>query len=256
MPQPIPRVEPVLAGRDNILWMIATAPDRYAVVDPGEADPVSRFLARSGATLSHLLITHHHGDHIGGVELLRQRHGGQVVGSKADAHRLPPLDQAVEDGSRIPLAEGMIAEVMSVPGHTLGHVAYRVGEALFSGDTLFGFGCGRLFEGTPAQMWHSLCRLRALPDDTRLFAGHEYTLANLDFVIDLDPDQSETRRLRESFIALADAGRLTLPHPLLLEKRHNPFLRADDPALAARLGLSGQSPTQVFAAIRERRNRY
>ncbi|MBF0627657.1 MAG: hydroxyacylglutathione hydrolase [Magnetococcales bacterium] len=256
MAQPAPRVESVLAGRDNIIWMIATGPTTFAAVDPGEADPVSDFLTTRQATLSHLLITHHHGDHIGGIDTLRQRHGGQVVGARADAGRLPRLTVAVNDGDRLPLDDTLTAEVLAVPGHTLGHVAYRVGDALFSGDTLFGFGCGRLFEGSPAQMWSSLSRLRTLPDATRLFAGHEYTLANLDFVCALEPERTELYTLRQEFIAITDAGGLTLPHPLAMEKRFNPFLRADDPALASSLGWTGTDPVTLFAMVRERRNRF
>ncbi|MBF0271365.1 MAG: hydroxyacylglutathione hydrolase [Magnetococcales bacterium] len=256
MPQPHPSVEAVPAARDNIIWMIATGPNRYAVVDPGEADPVSAFLNQRAATLSHLLITHHHADHIGGIDILRQRHGGRVVGAGHDAHRLPRLDQPVSEGARLLLDDNRVAEVMEVPGHTLGHLAYRVDDALFPGDTLFGFGCGRLFEGTPAMMWHSLSRFRALPDTTRLFAGHEYTLANLDFVIHLEPDVAELHTLKQGFMEMLDGGGFTLPHPLGLEKRLNPFLRADDPALAARLGMAGADPVAVFALLRERRNRH
>ncbi|MBF0189933.1 MAG: hydroxyacylglutathione hydrolase [Magnetococcales bacterium] len=256
MTQPFPRVEAVPARQDNIIWMIATAPHRYAVVDPGEAEPVSAFLDQRSASLSHLLITHHHADHIGGIDILRQRHGGRVVGAGHDAHRLPRLDHPVGDGSAVVLNDTLVAEVLEVPGHTLGHVAYRVADALFSGDTLFGFGCGRLFEGTPAMMWHSLQRLRALPDTLQLYAGHEYTLANLDFVIHLQPDAPEPQTWRHHYLKILDSGGLTLPHPLLLEKRLNPFLRADDPEWAARLGLPPEDPVAVFAQLRERRNRH
>ncbi|MBF0340129.1 MAG: hydroxyacylglutathione hydrolase [Magnetococcales bacterium] len=256
MNQPSPSVEPVLAGRDNFIWMIATAADRYAAVDPGEADPVSRFLSQRQATLSHILITHHHGDHIGGVETLKARHGGEVIGGAGDAARLPPLDHPLSEGMVVRLNDSLAAELLEVPGHTLGHVAYRIGDALFSGDTLFGFGCGRLFEGTPAMMWQSLLKLRNLPDATRLFPGHEYTLANLDFLVELLPGLPELSTLRQEFVTLLDARGATVPHPLAVQKRFNPFFKADDPEWAALLGLAGLDPVARFAWIRERRNRY
>lgn len=256
MSQPSLNVEPVLVGRDNLVWMIPTGTDAYAVVDPGEVGPVAAFLAERQATLSHILITHHHGDHIGGVEPLRTQYGPFVIGAETDAQRLPSLDLTVREGDRVALNRTLMAEVIELPGHTLGHLAYRIGDGIFCGDTLFGFGCGRLFEGTPAQMWSSLSKLRALPDDTRLFAGHEYTLVNLDFTRSLDPDNPELAELHHRFMTILDDGGFTLPHPLQLEKRLNPFLNADNPAFLARIGLAGLDPVSAFATLRERRNQY
>ncbi|MBF0262592.1 MAG: hydroxyacylglutathione hydrolase [Magnetococcales bacterium] len=256
MSPPTPNVEPVLVGRDNLVWMIPTIPGCYVAIDPGEAGPVVDFLTAQNATLSHILITHHHGDHIGGVEPLRARYGCAVIGAEADAHRLPSLDLTVREGDRVALNRQLMADVLEVPGHTLGHLAYRIGDGIFCGDTLFGFGCGRLFEGTPAQMWSSLSKLRALPDDTRLFAGHEYTLVNLDFTRSLDPDNRELARLRHHFMTILDDGGFTLPHPLQLEKAFNPFLNADNPVFLAHLGLTGLDPVTAFATLRERRNHF
>ncbi|MEO5345982.1 MAG: hydroxyacylglutathione hydrolase [Magnetococcus sp. YQC-9] len=249
-------IQPVVVGRDNIVWMIPTEEREFAAVDPGEVGPVITFLTERNARLSHILITHHHGDHIGGVEPLRDRYGSSVIGAAADAHRLPALDLSVTEGARVVLGRDLFAKVIEVPGHTLGHVAYRIEDALFCGDTLFGFGCGRLFEGSAAQMWTSLSKLRALPDATHLFAGHEYTLANLDFVVALEPENNELRNVRAHFMAILDAGGLTLPHPLLLEKRFNPFLNADHADFLARIGLEAMDPVTAFATLRERRNRF
>ncbi|MBF0181575.1 MAG: hydroxyacylglutathione hydrolase [Magnetococcales bacterium] len=255
MPQPPLRVESLLSGRDNLVWVLATGSGRCAVIDPGDAEPVSDHLAMKGWTLSHILLTHHHGDHTAGVATLARRHGAMVVGAEAERNRLPPLDLAVGHGDVVALGT-LEARVVAVSGHTLGHVVYLVEDCLFSGDTLFGFGCGRLFEGSPAMMWESLSRLAALPDATRLCAGHEYTLLNLDFVCHLEPERADLTALRHEIMAIVERGECTLPHPLALEKRFNPFLRASDPAFAARVGLAGQSPLEVFTALRERRNRF
>ncbi len=256
MPHPPLQVEPLLSGPDNIIWLIHTEPNTFVAVDPTEADRVTHFLTQRQSKLSHILITHHHQDHAGGVTTLQQRHGAQVIGAQADRARLPPLDQAVAQDDQILLAAGITAQVLEVPGHTTGHLAYWIDDALFSGDTLFGFGCGRLFEGTPKMMWNSLLKLRALPDATRLFAGHEYTLANLAFVCDLEPENQELNKLYKKLQAHTQNGALTLPHPLVLEKRFNPFLRADDPNYINRIKINGTSPVEIFAALREQRNHY
>ncbi|MBF0626350.1 MAG: hydroxyacylglutathione hydrolase [Magnetococcales bacterium] len=248
-------VTPVPALKDNYVWMFPTGPDRQAAVDPGAAAPVLRVLERTGAGLSHILITHHHHDHIGGVAELVRRTGARVVGAAADSDRLPPLASAVADGQILTLGT-VTGRVLTVPGHTMGHVAYLVGDALFCGDTLFSAGCGRLFEGSPEQMWTSLTRLRALPDATRVCCAHEYTLTNLEFVGTLWPDDPDLQALFAAAAARADRDVPTLPTLLGQEKRHNPFLRCDDPALAKRLGQAGQSPTMVFAHLRELRNRH
>ncbi len=255
MPQPPLPVEPVPVLHDNYVWLFPTSEDDLAAVDPADAAPVMRKLDRRGKRLSHILITHHHHDHIDGVEMLKERYDAVVIGFQGDQHRLPPLDFTVADGDRIELGDRRVT-VLEVPGHTSGHVAYLLENVLFSGDCLFSLGCGRLFEGTAAQMWTSLLKLRVLDDGTRLFPAHEYTLGNLDFARSLEPDHPGLAALHEELSELTDQDHPTLPSSLKREKRLNPFLRADDPALQRCLGMSGQPPERVFAEIRQRKDRF
>ncbi|MEO5339703.1 MAG: hydroxyacylglutathione hydrolase [Magnetococcus sp. MYC-9] len=255
MPQDSLLVEPIPALKDNYIWLFETGDNRWAAVDPGDADPIVYHLEMRKATLSHILLTHHHHDHIGGVEKLRRRFGALVIGAEKDRHRLPPLDRVVGGGQQVPLGDRLV-EVMEVPGHTLGHVVYRVEDALFAGDTLFRFGCGRLFEGSPEQMWASLLALRALPDATQLCAAHEYTLSNLHFACFLEPGHAELQTLLQHTFRQTDAQQPTMPSPLGMEKRYNPFLRADDTAFVKSIGLTGQGAEQVFASLRKKRNSF
>ncbi|MBF0144380.1 MAG: hydroxyacylglutathione hydrolase [Magnetococcales bacterium] len=247
------------ALKDNYVWLFATGPASVAAVDPGAAAPVLVWLAAKQTpcqSLSHILVTHHHHDHIDGIAALRAATGAEVIGAASDRHRLPRLDREVVDDDILTLGEREV-RVLAVPGHTTGHVVYLVdGKDLYSGDCLFGLGAGRLFEGTPAEMWTSLDRLRGLPEATRIFAGHEYTLANARFLATLEPEDPEVGVLLEELYDTTDAGRPTLPSTLGREKRFNPFLRCDEPGFVARLGMAGQSPIEVFARIRELRNRY
>ncbi|MDW8444340.1 MAG: hydroxyacylglutathione hydrolase [Acetobacteraceae bacterium] len=226
---------PVLA--DNYAWLLR---DRdtgaVAVVDPGEAGPVERALADRHWPLDLILLTHHHADHVGGAADLRASHGAALVGAAADRHRLPPLDREVHPGDTVPVGDSE-ATVLATPGHTSGHVAYHFSEArvLACGDTLFSLGCGRVFEGTMAEMFESLRRLAALPDETLVLCGHEYTEANARFALHVDPDNRALAARAEEVRRLRAEGRPTLPVALGLEKRTNPFLRARDPADFARL---------------------
>lgn len=255
MPQPLLMVEPISALRDNYIWLFKTGLKSAAVVDPGKADPVLHILKRKGWTLTHIFLTHHHQDHIGGVEQLRSQFSTTVIGSKKDQERLPPLDISVEEGSELILGEDTI-QIFDVPGHTLGHVAYYIKDALFAGDTLFSFGCGRLFEGTSEQMWKSLLKLRTLPDETRLYAAHEYTQTNLEFACSLEPNNNALQSKLKKIFRQTDADQPTLPTLLKNEKKYNPFLRADDATFAKNLGLSGKSPQTIFATIRRNRNHF
>ena len=222
-----------------------------ALVDAPEAGPILDALAERGWQLGEIWLTHHHWDHVDAVPELREATGAKVVGAKADAHRLPPLDTALEGGGRFAFA-GHEVQVIDVPGHTIGHLAYHLpgASAAFTADSLMALGCGRLFEGTPQQMWASLGRLAALPEETMIHSGHEYAAANARFALTIEPG-NEALRARAAGIEAARAeNRPTVPSPLALEKATNPFLRAHRPEIKRALGLSGAPDAEVFARIR------
>ncbi len=248
-------IEPIPCLSDNYAWIFPTGPGEVAVVDPGEEAPVHDWLEERKLRAAWILLTHHHGDHTGGARSLVARHGSRLVGAAEDRQRLPPLDLAVEGGQILPLGTHN-ARVIAVPGHTSGHVAYLVQDALFAGDALFAWGCGRVFEGTPEQMWSSMVTLRELAADARLCCGHEYTLANLHFACHLLPDDP---RLTEATLEAQEhrrRGTPTLPVSMAEQRASNPFLRCDDADLAAEVGLSGHSADQVFARIRMQKDRF
>ena len=228
---------------------------RALVVDPGDAQPVLAALQQSGLTLEAILVTHHHGDHTGGVDALRQSTGAQVYGPAGE--RMPEPLQRLGDGAVItPL--GLRFEVLLVPGHTAGHIAFFApipsqDPVLFCGDTLFSAGCGRLFEGTPAQMLTSLTRLAALPEATRVCCAHEYTLSSLRFACVVEPDNKALLAYQERALALRRQQRPTLPSSIRLEKSVNPFLRTHLPQVAnvmQRRDASALDAVSVFAALR------
>ncbi len=248
-------VSPISCLSDNYAWIIPLGSDEAAVVDPAQAAPVQGWLDARGWRARWILLTHHHGDHSAGAEALARRYGARIAGAAADRHRLPPIDLALEDGDEIQLGP-YSARVLAVPGHTTGHIAFVVADAVFAGDALFSFGCGRVFEGTPAQMWGSMRRLRALPGLTKLCCGHEYTLANLRFARHLLPGDRALAQAEARCAERRARGLATLPSPMGEQQALNPFLRCDDPIMQARLGLEGRDPAAVFAAIRARKDRF
>ncbi len=228
---------------DNYIYLLQWE-NFCAVVDPAEAGPVRQV----AEAIDVILLTHHHGDHVGGVAELKEATGCEVVGPKDS--RIQHIDTVLSEGetfSRGPLS----CQIISTPGHTSIHLAYYFPKEgwLFSGDALFAGGCGRLFEGTAEQMWTSLQKLRALPDTTKLYCGHEYTLANLRFAHSLEPDNTAVKDRLERITQSAPP---TIPSTLGEEKLTNPFLRADDPLLQSVIGLN--TPTEVFAEVRRRKD--
>lgn len=224
------------------------------LIDAPEAGPIAAELDRRGWGLDAILITHHHDDHIAGVDALRERYGAKVWGAEADARRLPRLDHAVAPGDKVgPVA----AETLKAYGHTIGHVAYYVpaAEALFSADSLMVMGCGRLFEGSAEEMWQTLTRLSGLPPATRLYSGHEYTEANLRFALSLGSDPALEERAAAIRAARA-AGQPTMGPTLAEERATNPFLRAADADMKARVGMAGAPDAAVFAEIRGRKDTF
>ncbi|MEB8389056.1 hydroxyacylglutathione hydrolase [Rhodobacteraceae bacterium KMM 6894] len=226
-------------------------------VDVPEAGPIIAELDARGWTLTHVLLTHHHADHVQDLSELLAAHPAQVIGAATDAHRLPPLNVQVAPGDTIDIG-GQIGQVIDVSGHTVGHIAvYFPDSALvFTADSLMALGCGRLFEGTPDQMWQSLSRLAALPPETVVCSGHEYTQANAKFALSIDPDNLALISRSDAIDAARAAGQPTVPSTLAQELATNPFLRASDPAIRARLSMENASDAQVFTEIRARKDRF
>lgn len=228
-----------------------------ALIDAPEAAPILAALADKGWRLTQVLLTHHHWDHVEGLAEILATHPARVTGAAADAHRLPPLDAAVREGDLVQIG-AETGQVIDVSGHTVGHVAYHFADsrALFTADSLMALGCGRVFEGTMPQMWESLSKLAALPPETVVYSGHEYTQANGRFAETVDPDNPALQqRLRDIAAARAE-GKPTVPSTLALELATNPFLRAGDPGLQAHLGMAGADPAEVFAEIRTRKDNF
>ncbi|SDW71898.1 hydroxyacylglutathione hydrolase [Ruegeria halocynthiae] len=228
-----------------------------ALVDAPEAAPILAELESRGWRLSHVLLTHHHWDHVDGLDGILEKHPARVIGAKADEHRLPKLDQAVVEGDTFYIG-GEPVKVLDVSGHTVGHIAFYMPQtgAVFTADSLMALGCGRLFEGKPAQMWASLCKLAALPDETIVCSGHEYTQSNAKFALTVDPDNAALLDRVADINRARAAGEPTVPSNLALEKATNPFLRATDPAIQAHLGMEGSDPASVFTEIRTRKDRF
>ncbi|HDP88601.1 MAG TPA: hydroxyacylglutathione hydrolase [Thioalkalivibrio sp.] len=251
---------PVPAFNDNYIWLICDADRRRAaIVDPGDASPVLAVLAREGIEPVALLITHHHGDHVGGVAELKRAFPGLVVYGPA-RERIAGIDVPLQDGDVVELpAIGAAFEVMDVPGHTAGHIAYYGHGALFCGDTLFAGGCGRVFDGTHDELADSLQRIATLPGDTLLYCAHEYTLDNLGFGKWVEPDNAVLLAREERALALRHDGRPTVPSTLTEELATNPFMRLSEPAVIAAAEAHAGQPLrgarEVFYAIRQWKDR-
>ncbi|PYD60873.1 hydroxyacylglutathione hydrolase [Novacetimonas maltaceti] len=230
-------IQPVPILQDNYAWFLRDGESgACGIVDPAEEGPIVAAITAHGGRLDRIFLTHHHVDHVAATDALRTRYGAQVIGAAADARRLPRLDIAVGDGDRVMLGTAE-AVVIDTPGHTIGHVSYffPATPALFCGDTLFSMGCGRLFEGTARDMFDSLRKIAALPDETLICCGHEYTLSNARFALHVDPANAAVARRMREVEALRARGRPTLPVTLAEERRTNPFLRAPDVATLAKL---------------------
>lgn len=243
---------------DNYAFILHdSASGETAVVDVPDAGPLKAELTARGWKLTQIWLTHHHWDHIDGLPDLLADHPAKVVGAAADAHRLPPLDLAVSEGDTFEFA-GQDVHILDVSGHTVGHIALHVPGAcaLFTADSLMALGCGRLFEGTPAQMWASLNKMMDLPPETMVYSGHEYTAANANFAMTIDPDNPALISRAQEIGKLRASGTPTVPSLLQLELDTNPFLRAADPAIQARLNMTGANATDVFTEIRARKDRF
>lgn len=247
---------PVL--NDNYVYLAHdAATGATAVVDPATTDEVFAALEEKGWTLTHILNTHHHMDHVGGNDVIKTRTGCTIVGPRADAGRIPGIEVEVGDGDTYALGDS-VAQVFDVPGHTRGHIAYWFADsdALFCGDTLFALGCGRLFEGTPGQMWASLSKFKALPPQTKVYCAHEYTQSNARFALTVEPDNEALVARAAEIDDLRSRGERTVPSTLGEEFATNPFMRPDSPGLQRAVGLEGAGLVEVFAETRKRKDNF
>ncbi|RJS93131.1 hydroxyacylglutathione hydrolase [Salinisphaera sp. Q1T1-3] len=250
-----PNAIPALS--DNYIWVLSQRErDAVIVVDPGEAAPVHDYLATHGGQVAAYLITHHHGDHVGGLAAMLETHPAPVYGPASEADRIGHIDHPVAGGDTVTIdALGATFDVLDVPGHTLGHIAFVTDGVLLAGDALFRGGCGRVFEGSHAQMQASLARLRDLPDDTQVCGGHEYTQKNLAFASRVEPDNTAITEVIAAVDAARREGRPSLPGRIAEERRINPFLRWDDATVrasaSAHAGRDLNTPAEIFGALRD-----
>ena len=226
-------------------------------IDAPETEAIVDVLESKGLKLSHILTTHHHGDHVEGNQALKERYNCRIIGPVDEAAKIPGLDESVGHGDTIDL-NGHTINVIGTPGHTLGQIAYYFADqgVVFCADALFALGCGRIFEGTPEMMFTTLSRLAVLPEDTNVYAGHEYTLANAKFALSVDPDNPDLIERAREIELMRDDGKPTLPTTIGMELQTNPFLRASDPAIRTHLNMEGASDLDVFTEIRARKDRF
>lgn len=261
-------ITPIPAFEDNYFWLIDNG-EFAAVVDPGDAQPVRKHLKNNNLKLSHILITHHHSDHTGGIKTLKEDYNCQVIGPAKEL--IKHIDIKCQQDDQIFLASLKIDfKVLDVPGHTLGHIAYfadakQLGtNSLFCGDTLFSAGCGRIFEGTAEQMWHSLQKISNLPDDTQIFPAHEYTLSNIAFAESIEPENTELKQLKKQAKEKRLANIPTLPTLLKTEKAINPFLRVTEDSIISTAknhtkmnkNQTSLSTSEIFATIRQLKDHF
>lgn len=241
---------------DNYAYLV-NGPDGVAIIDAPEAAPIIAALDARGWKPGVIMLTHHHWDHVQAVDALKAKYGCMVMGPKAEEGKLPELDFALSDGFSGGNGDGL-CQVIAVPGHTLGHVAfyYPNARAVFTADSLMALGCGRLFEGTPEMMWNSLSKLAALPPETMVYSGHEYTTSNAKFALTIDPGNTQLISRVHDIETRRSSNQPTAQVPLSLELDTNPFLRASDPGLKQALGMEGASDLAVFTEIRAQKDRY
>jgi hydroxyacylglutathione hydrolase len=248
------KIELIACLKDNYAYLVSGA-GLCAAIDPSEPGPVEAALRARGLKLTHVLNTHHHWDHTGGNAALKQAYGAVVVGPAKDSERIPEIDIGVEESQGWRFGEHRVG-ILEVPAHTRGAIAFVFPDGVFTGDTLFAMGCGRLFEGEPATMHASLAKLMALPDDTKVYCGHEYTLNNARFALTLEPGNPDLQARMKTVEALRAKGEPTIPSSIGLEKRTNPFLRTGSVEIRAALKMETADEVAVFAEIRRRKDAF
>lgn len=243
---------------DNYAFLLFNIANRSALlIDAPEAGPINSVLSRNNLNLEKIFLTHHHADHVDGLVEILDKNDALTIGAKADIHRLPKLDKYVEAGDKISF-QGQVGKIIDVPGHTVGHIALYISaqNILFSGDSLMALGCGRLFEGSAEQMWHSLSLLRSLPNRTKICSGHEYTENNASFALSIDPKNLDLIKRMEQIKLARSKNLFTVPSQMGLEKKTNPFLRPFDQNIRENLNMIGSTDVEVFSKIRSLKDNF